>query len=202
MRTLAVGAVALLSTLSAAPAYAQAQTFDGPYVGVQAGLGHDEVRSTPYEAAGKVDDDRDSFSGGAFAGYNLRVTPSVVLGVEGSFDVGADDAVRSVRNSIAYSIDPRFSFDLGASAGYLVDDKTLLYVRGGYKNVQATTRRTAATASADDHRTLDGWTVGGGVERYVTDNVSARIEYRYSDLGKDGDKFDRHQGLVGVAYHF
>jgi outer membrane immunogenic protein len=44
--------------------------------------------------------------------------------------------------------------------------------------------------------------VGGGVEQAITDNISARIEYRYSDLSDGDGKFDRHQALVGVAYRF
>jgi outer membrane immunogenic protein len=46
--------------------------------------------------------------------------------------------------------------------------------------------------------------VGGGVERKLLDNVSARVEYRYSDLGDNSDtgKFERHQVLAGIAYRF
>ena len=49
---------------------------------------------------------------------------------------------------------------------------------------------------------LDGWLVGGGVERALTDQISARLEYRYTDLGSEGGDFDQHQALVGISYNF
>jgi outer membrane immunogenic protein len=49
---------------------------------------------------------------------------------------------------------------------------------------------------------LDGWQVGGGFEYAITDHVSARAEYRYSDFGTAGGQYDRHQTLVGVSYNF
>ena len=37
---------------------------------------------------------------------------------------------------------------------------------------------------------------------FDSDRISARLEYRYSDLGGSDAKFQQHQALVGVAYHF
>ena len=48
----------------------------------------------------------------------------------------------------------------------------------------------------------NGWLLGAGVERAVTDHVTGRIEYRYTDLSEGQGKWDRHQVLAGVAYHF
>jgi len=56
--------------------------------------------------------------------------------------------------------------------------------------------------SRHDKDNFDGWSVGGGVERAITNRVSARVEYRYSDLDGNGAEFDRHQVLAGVAWHF
>jgi outer membrane immunogenic protein len=44
--------------------------------------------------------------------------------------------------------------------------------------------------------------LGAGVERAVTKNITGRIEYRYTDLSEGEGKWDRHQVLAGVAYHF
>ena len=44
--------------------------------------------------------------------------------------------------------------------------------------------------------------VGGGVEHALSDNLSARVEYRYSDLGEGDGGFDRHQALFGLSYRF
>ncbi len=81
-------------------------------------------------------------------------------------------------------------------------DRALLFVAGGYTgtNIEANT-----AAGFDD--TLHGWTIGGGVDYAVTDNMFTRIEYRYNDFGS-GDlggadvDFDQHTVNVGLAVKF
>lgn len=193
MKTFIAGILAAASVFAVTPAFADA--FQGPYAGVQAGWNHDRVRGADTDIGDlNVRDSRDSFVGGAFAGYNYKITPNVVIGAEGGFNLGADDAVRGAGGVV----DPNYSFDLSARAGYLVTPKTMLYVRGGYENMRAR----VSDGTVQGHDTFDGWSVGGGVERAILDNVTARVEYRYSDLGSNGNGFDRHQALVGVAYHF
>lgn len=182
---------------------AQAEPFNGPFVGVQGGWSQNDVR-TPSTPLGdvRVDGSRDSAVIGAFAGYDHKIGSRVVIGAEAGIQAGIDDSI--VRNSSVglATIDPRYSFDLTARAGYLVNDKTLAYVRGGYSNARTRTTIDDAVGirAASGHR--DGWIVGGGVERAITDNISARIEYRYTDLSEGDGRFDRHQALVGVAYRF
>lgn len=54
-----------------------------------------------------------------------------------------------------------------------------------------------------------GWTIGGGLEYAFSDELSARIEYRYTDLGSTqvtNDVFDFdnnfHAVRVGLSWHF
>ena len=194
-------AAAVVGVSFSAPAIAQ--DFNGPFIGVQAGLNSDNLRN-PNTAIGRVpmDDNRQSFTGGIYAGYDYQVKDKVVIGAEGSFDVTADDKMRSVSGATSHTIDPRYSFDLTARAGYLVTPDTLVYVRGGYTNarVKASSWNGAVLQSATGNR--DGWLVGGGVERKLMTHVSARLEYRYSDLSDGGAKYDRHRVLAGVSYRF
>jgi len=53
-----------------------------------------------------------------------------------------------------------------------------------------------------DSENLDGWLVGGGLEYAITDRISARAEYRYSDFGNNGGDYERHQTLVGISFNF
>ncbi|MBT2188169.1 outer membrane protein [Sphingobium nicotianae] len=182
---------AVLAASSLVPAAASAQSFQGPYVGVQAGWNHDIA----------IADKKDSVVGGVFAGYDHEVAPNIVLGAEGGFSLGASDRI-GPSGANAAQIDPLHSFDLSARAGYVVGGDNLLYVRGGYENSRARFTSTVANSTISNQRTLDGWFVGGGVERKLLENVSARVEYRYSDLGYDDRKFERHQVLAGVAYRF
>ncbi|WP_375649524.1 outer membrane protein [Bartonella sp. OT172YNZD] len=62
---------------------------------------------------------------------------------------------------------------------------------------------------ADDTKTMLGFTIGGGVDFAMTDNVLLRAEYRYSDFGKkkfanDTREFNykTNDFRVGVAYKF
>jgi len=180
---------AALAALASAPA--MAQEFQGPYVGAQAGWNHDIA----------INDKQDAFVGGVFAGYDQQVTPNVVLGLEGGFSLAASDRIGPSGPDNA-SIDPHYSFDVSARAGYVVGEQNLLYVRGGYANTRARLTRDVGAGTFSDNRTYDGWFVGGGVERKMTDTVSARLEYRYSDFGNDNRTFQRHQVLAGVAYRF
>lgn len=195
---------AILSLAAAAallPTGAIAQAFEGPQVGVQLGWNHDSAAS-PAASTGSVavDQNRDAVVGGIFVGYDHQVTESFVIGAEAGFQIGADDAITGAGGR--YSLDPRYAFDVSARAGYVVGDRTLVYARGGYSNLRARIGSVAGTAAVVDTRSLDGWFVGGGVERKVTDNLSARVEYRYHDLGEGPDNFDRHQVMAGVAYRF
>jgi len=184
---------AALVALSAAPALAQSSTsFDGPYVGVQAGWNHDIA----------INQKKDAVVGGAFAGYDRQVTPNIVLGVEGGISLAASDRIGPSGPDQA-TIDPHYSFDLSARAGYVVGGNNLLYVRGGYANTQARfTQLVGTNTTLSENRSYDGWFVGGGAERKLTDKVSTRLEYRFNDFDNDGHKFQRHQVLAGIAYHF
>lgn len=178
---------------------ASADPFNGPYVGVQGGWSQNDVSSpTAPQGVLNVDRSRDAASGGVYTGYDLKVSPNVVVGAEAGIQFGADDSIRQGN----VTVDPKRSIDLTARAGYLVNDDTLLYARGGYTNARV---RTAIEDSAGIHSASsnrDGWLVGGGVEHALSDNVSARAEYRYSDLSDGRGKFDRHQALFGISYRF
>lgn len=201
LTSLALVGAAAAAAAAASPA--AAETFDGPYAGVQAGWKQNKV-GTAQTDIGRADIDRsqDAFQAGVFGGYNYRATDRIVLSAEAGFSMGFDDQItRSGRDSLA-SIDPDYAFDLGVRAGYLANDKTLIYVRGGYENMRTAVRLVSASGTRYGKDSFDGWSVGGGVERAITDKVSARVDYRYADLGGGSTKFESHQALLGVAYHF
>lgn len=193
---------ALLATAGVATV-AGAEPFNGPFVGVQAGWEQADVgtASTPLGdlAIGRSND---TVTGGIFAGYDYKLSPRIVAGIEAGINLtDSDDLVRTAGGTTV-SIDPERSIDLSARLGYLVADTTLVYLRGGYSNVRAETALADAAGTRFDKANLDGWLVGGGVERALSDSLSTRLEYRYSDLSEGDGKFDRHQLLLGVAYRF
>jgi outer membrane immunogenic protein len=192
-----------IAVVSAIPAVAHADPFNGPFVGVQAGLNHDDVGTLGTRTGDlAIDRTKNTFIGGVYGGYDVTVAPRVVIGVEGGFNLtSADLLARTSGNDLA-QIKPSYGFDFSARAGYLVANRTLLYVRGGYDNVRARVTDVTGGVGSQYKQSFDGWMAGGGVERYLTDKVSARVEYRFSKLDDGDGKFDRHQALLGVAYHF
>ena len=181
----------------AVPALAHADTFSGPSVGVQGGWEENSVRNpttplgvTPVTAKG------DTGTIGVFAGYDYKLAPRVVVGAQAELNL----PITAHFTDGATVLDPKRSIDLSLRAGYLVTPKTLAYVRAGYANVRYSAAIPAVATYASG--TQDGWLLGAGVEHALTSHVTARVEYRYSDLSGGDGKWDRHQILTGVAYHF
>lgn len=201
MRSILASSALLASALVAAPA--MAQDFNGPYVGVQGGWSEQVARNPRTDlGVAPLDATRDSATFGVFAGYDHQYADKVVAGVEGSFNFNTKDNLRTTTAATDVTIDPKYSFDITARAGYLVNPRTLVYVRGGYANERFRTTLAEAGGSASIAQNRDGWLVGAGVERIIIPHVSGRVEYRYTDFSKDGGKFDRHQVLAGLAYRF
>ncbi|WP_062015203.1 outer membrane protein [Aureimonas sp. AU4] len=152
------------------------------------------------------------FVGGAHVGYDYQVGDRFVIGVLA--DINATDV--SYRDS-AFSNTPAFytverSLDYLVTgrlrAGFLVTPTALAYATGGVAYGEVDTRfstdspavagngRSTATArpaalfnDSDDV----GYTVGGGMEVKVTQNVSFGAEYLYTNLG-DGSSVARLDG--------
>ncbi|WP_068086564.1 outer membrane protein [Novosphingobium rosa] len=198
MKTAIYSAAAAL-TLAVAPA-AHAQSTDngwtGPFVGVQGGWEQNSVRN-PNNAISITPLTQKSDTGtlGVYTGYDKEVAPRIVVGAQAELNFPIDSRFG---NGVA-SINPKRSVDLSLRAGYLVQPKTLVYVRGGYSNGLYGTDVGPAIHTSTDR---NGWLLGGGVERKLTQKVSARVEYRYTDLSEGNGKFDRHQVLLGVSYRF
>jgi outer membrane immunogenic protein len=190
----------LVASAVASPAAAQ-DTFTGPFVGVQAGWGHHKIGTVATDIgdfdAGK---DGDSVTGGVFVGYDLQVSPWLVAGIELGASLAEGEAVSRFARGRSYEIDAKRSFDATVRAGVPITPVTLAYVRGGYANARVGARLTGPESTLRDSIDLDGWQVGGGVERRLLANVSTRLEYRYASFG-DSD-YDRHEMLLGVAFRF
>lgn len=172
-----------------------AWSWAGGYAGVQGGYGWGDTTLSQGGTSGDVDFDGGRFGG--FAGYNWSVGPSVILGVEADiaydwneFTSGTEQLKTTVQGGIR------------ARAGYAVD-RALLYAAGGWTATQLSYEDTGV--SIDE--TLNGWTVGAGVDYAVTDRIFARGEYRYNDYGStqvDGVDvdFDQHVVQIGLGVTF
>jgi len=159
-----------------APAAAQETTiFDGPFVGVQLGWQQDRrsattslVPPTTTRVTG------DGLVYGGQVGYDANIG-GAVLGLEGSITGRSGNS-----GSAALDFETDRTINVTARAGLLVSPESLLYTRGGYSNA-----RFSLTNPAGHSESRNGYTLGAGYERSLTDKISARIEYAYSNYGSD-----------------
>jgi outer membrane immunogenic protein len=147
------------------------------------------------------------FIGGGQAGYNWQ-TGAFVLGVETDFDgttlsksfnnVGVPFAGASVPALLAgdfLSVNGKASLSwLGttrARLGFVAtpDNRLMIYATGGVaygggsSNFSAFDSTTGSFWTGSPSSTRVGWTIGGGVEYAVTNNITIKGEYLYADLG-------------------
>jgi outer membrane immunogenic protein len=141
--------------------------------------------------------DRTGVLGGGQLGYNYRIGPLFVVGLESDFQ-----GTSLSGDSGWPGFGPRGLDWFGTARGRIgvtpFGNNLLFYGSGGY------------AYGHDGLRMRDGWTAGGGVEWAFAPFWSIKTEYLYTDLGASGrpefaeprrtDAF--HTLRAGVNYHF
>lgn len=126
------------------------------------------------------------FGGGVYGGYNMQ-SGQLVYGGEADVNYSGIDSKNSVREAeqgVNGSLRARVGVDL---------NPVLVYGTGGL----AVSRAKMEDATSSDKRTMYGWTAGVGAEGFVTDKVTARVEYRYTDYAEK--RFDLDSGNVNAG---
>lgn len=249
MKAYFTAAVAALAV--AAPAHAS--TFDGPFIGVDIGYDHAEVQTSSSfeETFGTMtftgadhEDGRSAngLAGGIFAGYDANFGGKFFGGVEAR--VGLSDAKASEKSSFSFtdtanpgsndsgsekaSAELRESFSATVRLGYLLNESTGIYLRGGIVETRFKLKDTDGILvgfDADDEGiyknsvkdTNTGFLYGAGLETAVTGNTSLRVEYNVTQYGGVFKKLNNldlgvgetsktevtnHQVRLAVAYTF
>ncbi|WP_436638363.1 outer membrane protein [Microbaculum sp. FT89] len=138
---------------------------------------------------------RDGFVGGAQAGYNWQIDQFVV-GFEADIEYTDMNGGGTVTTAVAPFANGRFTSTsdinwlatLRGRAGLAID-RTLLYVTGGLAvgGVEDTFRwgfpGVPQVYNGSNSDTEWGWTVGGGLDYAITDNIVLGAEVLYFDLG-------------------
>lgn len=167
------------------------QLWTGPYAGVFLGYNWGDFDAV---------DDADDIAGGIYGGYNWQVD-DFVFGIEGDIGYSAQDttvgAIEAEKGAFG---------SLRARAG-VAFNPFLLYATGGV----AVADIEYNDGLGSDSNTQVGYTVGAGVEGFVTDNVTARLEYRYTDYGSEtitlpvgsfSSSYDEHSVRAGIGIKF
>jgi outer membrane immunogenic protein len=153
---------------------------------------------------GKVEEgrgyDAKGFGGGVYTGYNKQ-DGQLVYGAEADLNYSSVDARHNGVKS-----DQGLNGSLRARVGYDLSP-AMVYATGGI----AATNMEVSDATSDSNKTLLGLTLGAGVETKITDQITARTEYRFTDyqtqtFGLDSGNVDRglkeHQINVGLGVKF
>ena len=181
--TLLAGVSAKAADIDPAPApvVEEAHDWRGSYFGIQGGyvFGSDAtvgVNGIAGPIVVDADSDLDGVHGGVFGGYNFQ-SGNIVFGLDNDFSFTSAEA-----DFDPDTIDLRTLSSVRGRVGFAFD-RVLPYVTGGlaYGNVRA--RLTGTNFS--DSQFQFGWTAGAGDETALTDYISARVQYTYTDLGSD-----------------
>ncbi|KAF0231443.1 MAG: outer membrane protein [Beijerinckiaceae bacterium] len=181
-----------------APAYARAPifTWTGFYVGVNAGYGFGGMTGP----GSGIFKDPSGFIGGGQVGYNYQIN-QVVVGLETDLQysgISGKSAAVGSKGSIPYFGTVR------ARAGVAMD-RFLPYITAGYAYGGTDLTVPGASTKTMHH----GYVIGGGVEYAFTNNITAKVEGLYMDLGEKSvlgatRKIGFEGGVVraGVNYKF
>ena len=195
--------------------------WSGFYVGAQAGYGWGDADHLLSGTEETAENSVDGGLVGGYVGYNYQFSNSFVVGAdadlvwsgqEGGPDtvitpLGVPDSPNQVITEVKWTAAIR------GRLGYAMD-RFLPYIAGGvaFANVEGFYDY-ISPGTIDD--TLTGWTIGGGVDYGVTDNLILRAEYRYSDFGEVTEQpflpsfaneqtleLTSHDVRIGIAYKF
>ncbi len=160
--------------------------WSGAYVGAYGGYNWMKADLSP----GAVDGIH-GLDGGAFIGYNHQLDNNFVVGLEG---MGGISGVEGSDGGT--SIEENWDASLRARMGYAFEN-SMIYGLGGV----AGTRATASEGGDEDTQMHLGWTVGAGLETFLTDNVTARVEYDYANYGKREYDLGTSNPDIGLTDH-
>lgn len=182
-----------LPVLSPAP---QAQPYDwsGFYAGVSAGYG----MGAAYDAAGPIAafGSVNGVLGGAQIGLNSQFD-LIVFGVEADIQATAMSQTAPLLG-LNDTVNLDYFGTLRARIGAEFDGM-LPYLTGGLAYGQGTINSPAMGGTDSQFHT--GWTVGGGVEFALDENVSFRTEYLYTDLGPQTYTINGTPVDAGYRFH-
>ncbi|MDR7142497.1 outer membrane protein [Rhizobium sp. BE258] len=171
-------------------------TWSGPYIGAEGGYSW-----TTFDPDGASNVDANGGILGGFAGYNYQFDNNWVIGVEGDVLHNWNE-----EDTAFGSVETTWQGSVRARVGYAFDN-ALLYGTAGWAIARAEGHPTGASDVSD---TLNGWTIGAGIDYAFTQNIFARGEYRYTDYGSGnfggaaGGDFDLNQNtiMIGVGVKF
>ena len=203
--------------------------WNGFYAGVFSGANTGDVNYEVLDPAGSAafhgNPQIDGFFGGIDLGFNYQFDNGFVIGAEADIAAGSTEGSSlmydalggtTANASILGNVGPMAS--LRVRAGFAVD-RFLPFVTGGVALAETNFEYVALGAPGGPlvlqglQDVQLGWTVGTGLEYAVTENISAKAEYRFTQFGGSEEAapvlggteraaFHTHDARIGLNLHF
>lgn len=162
----------------------------------------------------------EGFLGGANVGVNYQLQNGIVIGAEADIAAGSTRGSALMYNTVTGLVEPVTvegsispTASLRARVG-IAFDRFLPFVTGGAALAQSSfSFAQPPLVILGLEQVQLGWTAGLGLEYAVTENISAKAEFRYSQfngsstpspalLGTEKASFHTHDARIGLNYHF
>ena len=176
--------------------------WNGAYVGIVGGYNFGELDTTVNGTDGRTD--RDGGNAAIVGGYNAALGSNIVGGVEAEVGFGSKDSFGVA--GVGGTVDTVVEGNMRGRLGYGFQN-VLVYGTAGV----AIAGGEVAAAGTKDTNTHVGYTLGAGIEAGLTENVTARAEYLYTNTSKEAYRvggntvrtdLDSHKLRVGAGYKF
>jgi outer membrane immunogenic protein len=143
---------------------------------------HDVTYTEPVSDSGTSDV---GVFGVVTVGFDRVLRAGWVGGVFADYDFGSNISGDISLPQHSGSLDHNSSWAVGGRLGFLVTPSTLLYGTAGY---------TQAEFDVSDlgSKTFEGYFVGGGLETFLRQNWTLKLEYRFSQFGSETIVDDAH----------
>jgi len=121
-----------------------------------------------------------------------------LLGAFGSYGFSNMDADGAIADIGSFKLERGDDWSVGARAGVLVNNSTLLYALAAYTQTEYDLSVTDGANTLSKTTTFDGITVGGGIEFAVSNNVFFGIEGTHTFYGEE-TIFDDYKADANVG---
>lgn len=111
-------------------------------------------------------------------GYDRVIRPGWVAGVFADYDFGSNISGDITFFGASASIDHEHSWAIGGRLGFLTNPSTLVYGTAGYTQAEFDYFGVLS-------KTFSGYFVGAGIESFLRDNWTLKLEYRFSQYGSE-----------------
>ena len=189
-------------SLKDTPVQVEAPSWSGLYFGVGGGYGHNHSKNNYRDSDGETSSRNEYADGGLVSliyGIDRQIGSRFVVGAFADFTTseltrGNLDADNAMTIDRAWAI--------GARAGLLVNERTLVYATAGYTQAHFSNEGWwdidvpfDDTLRGKGGQTFGGYFVGGGIERRLNDNFYLRGEARYSDFSGKVTNSGSYEGV-------